>query len=354
MLQTPLVTLFVYAYNHEAYVGSAIDAAFSQTYTNLEIILSDDHSTDNTYEIMREKAKNYNGSHKIILNRNNTNLGISGHLNKIMTLGSGKWFVLAAGDDISNPERVEVIMESIKKNPEIMSVNSGYNIIDQNETVQRYHGFDKKRLYVTGATGAWNRKVFDYFGPITQATTAEDVVIPFRALLLGKLLLIGNATIYYREHNNSVSSPTNAKNIDAQKHLKKICFQLINACNQRLIDLEKAKNKIPAPLYLSLKKKHQNIIEMLQDRIENINKTIEIFEASWWGKAKYIFTSSTLKKHQSFLLRIKQILLSFDFIRNINKKRTKSKSTNSVMRAENNFLIDLKRLDIQKDLLIYL
>lgn len=354
MKRNPKVTLFVYAYNHENFIGNAIDAALSQSYSNLEIILSDDNSTDRTFEIMQEKAQTYDGPHKLILNKNESNLGISGHLNKIMTMGSGDWFVLAAGDDISFPNRVEMIFEKIKDHPEIMSMNSGFDIIDQNGHFKNYQGFCSNRLYVMGATGAWNRKIFDFFGPITQPTTAEDVVIPFRALLLGKIFLLNSATIFYREHDKSVSSPSNIKNIDAQKHLKKICFQLVNACEQRLLDLDKVRNEIEKSLYISLKKKHQDIIVLLHARIENIEKTINMLEVSFVEKIKYIFTSSPLKNHNSIMRRIKQVLLSFRLIEVLNKKRRQLNLSKSYITGKDGILLDLKQLDNQKDLLIYL
>lgn len=78
----PLVTFALFAYNQEKYIREAISGAFSQTYSPLEIIMSDDNSLDSTYEIMREEARAYQGPHKIILNRNSSNLGIAYHVNK--------------------------------------------------------------------------------------------------------------------------------------------------------------------------------------------------------------------------------------------------------------------------------
>ena len=105
--QSPsLVTFALLAYNQERYIGEAVQGAFSQTYCPLEIILSDDCSSDRTFEIMAKMAEAYDGPHKIILNRNEKNLGIGGHVNRIVELSSGELIVTAAGDDISLPERV--------------------------------------------------------------------------------------------------------------------------------------------------------------------------------------------------------------------------------------------------------
>jgi cellulose synthase/poly-beta-1,6-N-acetylglucosamine synthase-like glycosyltransferase len=66
MSGSPLITLFVYAFNHEKFIREAVEGAFAQTYNPLEIILSDDCSTDRTYEIMQEMAERYSGPHKVI------------------------------------------------------------------------------------------------------------------------------------------------------------------------------------------------------------------------------------------------------------------------------------------------
>ena len=66
----PLVTFIVISYNQEAFIRDGVEGAFSQTYSPLEIVLSDDCSRDRTFEIMQELAAAYRGPHRVILNRN--------------------------------------------------------------------------------------------------------------------------------------------------------------------------------------------------------------------------------------------------------------------------------------------
>lgn len=75
-MSNPLVSYVLTAYNVEEFIEESVKCAFSQTYENLEIILSDDCSTDNTFNIMKKMADEYDGPHKIVLNRNEKNLGI--------------------------------------------------------------------------------------------------------------------------------------------------------------------------------------------------------------------------------------------------------------------------------------
>jgi glycosyltransferase involved in cell wall biosynthesis len=60
-----LVTFALFAYNQEKYIREAVEGALAQTYEPLEIILSDDCSSDRTFETMREMAATYDGPHQV-------------------------------------------------------------------------------------------------------------------------------------------------------------------------------------------------------------------------------------------------------------------------------------------------
>src|SRR5580698_5008907 len=108
----PLLTFAVCSYNQERFIREAVEAALAQTYSPLEIILSDDCSTDRTFEIMRELAAAYRGPHQVVLNRNPVNFGLGRHLNRMMELVHGEFFVAAAGDDVSLPARTEMVYQA--------------------------------------------------------------------------------------------------------------------------------------------------------------------------------------------------------------------------------------------------
>src|SRR5260370_11691464 len=99
------LTFVVAALNAERFIREAVGAAFAQTYSPLEIILSDDCSEDRTFEIMCEMAKVYRGPHRIVLNRNPIRRSIGGHINRIMEVSQGELILAAAGADISLPPR---------------------------------------------------------------------------------------------------------------------------------------------------------------------------------------------------------------------------------------------------------
>ena len=88
--ERPLVSFFVTAYRQEHLVRASIEAAFAQTWSPLEILLSDDCSPDGTFAVMQEMAAAYSGPHRVILNRNPKNLGITAHVDRIMELDLGR------------------------------------------------------------------------------------------------------------------------------------------------------------------------------------------------------------------------------------------------------------------------
>src|SRR5215470_19484540 len=108
----PLMTFAVAGFNQEAFIREAVEAAFAQTYSPLEIVLSDDCSKDKTFEIMCEMAKAYRGPHRIVLNRNPARRSIGGHINRIMEVSQGELVLAAAGDDISLPQRTQANYEA--------------------------------------------------------------------------------------------------------------------------------------------------------------------------------------------------------------------------------------------------
>ena len=194
-----LVSYLLLTYNQEKYIKEAVESTLAQTYSPLEIIISDDCSTDNTFEIIKKTVAEYKGPHKIILNRNEHNLGIAFHVNKIMSLARGELFVMGAGDDIAFPKKTEKFVEVWLKNKNITALSSGYKLIDNEdkEISTRYlepEGLSIDDLYSeiknsiwAGCSVAYSARLFRYFGNIKYKYSAEGELFK-RALLCLKVL----------------------------------------------------------------------------------------------------------------------------------------------------------------------
>lgn len=209
--ERPLVTFALFACNQQEYVRDAVLGAFSQTYSPLEIVISDDHSKDETYEIILEEASKYRGQHKVVVNRNKTNLGLIGHVNKIFEIASGELIVAAAGDDISLPIRTErICSEYINRGKPLLIHTKALEMGQTGTLTGRQlppHYLRTKpdlaraalaqSLYL-GATGAWHRSLFDKYGPIKYCHAYEDLVLGFRAVIENKIEFIDEPLIKYR------------------------------------------------------------------------------------------------------------------------------------------------------------
>ncbi len=107
----PLVSVIIPCYNAEKYVEQAVCSIINQTYKNLEIIVTDDCSTDSTFEILQWLAKQ---DSRIKLYKNEENLKIVKTLNNMILQSRGKYIARMDADDISLPKRIEKQVEFLE------------------------------------------------------------------------------------------------------------------------------------------------------------------------------------------------------------------------------------------------
>ena len=204
-----LFTLVLFTYNQEKFIAAALESALDQQCSPIEILITDDNSIDKTFDIVKESVKKYKGPHKIILNRNEKNLGLLKQIDIAHQISSGDVIIGAAGDDISHPNRCQKIIECFKKENSLL-VFSYANVIDKNGN-KSSHSYKNATLYKTknifkiaksgslylGATGAWHRNLYEKYGPIKEGAY-EDLVLGFRAALEGKFSILTEPLVTYR------------------------------------------------------------------------------------------------------------------------------------------------------------
>lgn len=220
----PLITYALTAYNTEEYIRESVEAAFSQTYSPLEIILSDDCSSDRTFEIMKEMATSYQGPHKIILNRNEENLRVVRHCNKVyLDLANGEFIVIAHGDDLSKPERTEKAWEYMKDHFECSGLSHSIcPVDDEGNIIKELQGatlVNSKKTYslsnismergianIPSPSRTIRRSVMETFGFIGADCPMEDDVIGLRILLCGEAVFLPDVMVNYRRHEGNLSN----------------------------------------------------------------------------------------------------------------------------------------------------
>ena len=207
----PVVTMLLISYNQEKKISEAIAGALAQDYPNLEIVISDDASSDNTYAAIESCTRDYQGPHRLIVRRNSNNLGIGGNISEAVRQSSGELLFITAGDDISLPERVSTVVNfwlQHDKEPELIACHL-YDMDDAGQIhgttriakLEEYRSLDdwtRQPPHVIGAAQAWTRRLFDRFGGIPKGVVGEDMVMAFRAIAQGRAITLPIPLIKYR------------------------------------------------------------------------------------------------------------------------------------------------------------
>lgn len=238
----PLVTCILLAYNHEQFIESAIKGLLEQDYDNIEFIISDDSSSDNTYDIICAATKSHLAIKNIILNQNEENLGLVKHFNKLVSMAKGTIIVVAAGDDISLKSRVSKTVDIFSKNENVTFISFNDNVIDSNGNVTsegdrvKYTGIRKfdlndfisaKPIPFSGASRAFRKEIYDTFGDLDPNSLTEDTPYIIRGLIMGQTAISSDIGICYRKHDNNLSGALSLAKMD----IDAISQQYIIDCN---------------------------------------------------------------------------------------------------------------------------
>jgi len=158
-----LVSIIIPNYNHSEYLGRSIRSALNQTYKNIEIIVVDDGSTDNSLRIAEQYEKN--GVHLIKKRhtdqQDTCNVGVS--------RSKGKYFVFLDADDLLHPQYVELTLEHFKKNPSKAFVYTQHVRFGVVNILFRSQKYDPCELYVTSnnfitSTSLMKKEVYEQNG----------------------------------------------------------------------------------------------------------------------------------------------------------------------------------------------
>lgn len=223
----PLVSIVVITYNSSEYVLETLDSAKAQTYQNIELIVSDDGSTDGSVELCRkwlsENRARFVRTELITVPKNT---GIPANCNRGYRACLGEWIKGIAGDDVLLASCLEDYMKYVEKHPDLMicqSVQRVYKDTFDECNFLRKSEFDPF-LYKHPGDALWQHKVFIHDGSLTTPTVFikkelfrvvgdYDEEMPFEdwpywIKVTGRGFYIGfmnKATVKYRLHTASYS-----------------------------------------------------------------------------------------------------------------------------------------------------
>jgi glycosyltransferase involved in cell wall biosynthesis len=205
------VAFLMLTYNQASLVRESAMACLAQECEPMDIVFSDDASSDNTYDILQEIASSYAGPHNLIVRRNEKNAGIGEHFNILIETYHNELFIASAGDDISVPTRARALIQAWdnkQQKPELISSHCirmaydgtpGQQINTDDLAPVTPTQWLNKRPYIIGATHAFTRRLHTRFGPFSRDLTGEDQIMVFRALCEGGAITVNQALVYYRD-----------------------------------------------------------------------------------------------------------------------------------------------------------
>ncbi|QIH36265.1 MULTISPECIES: glycosyltransferase family 2 protein [Sphingobacterium] len=208
--QHPLVTVFMAAYNTEKYISLAIQSILNQTYSNFELLIIDDCSTDNTlYEI-----KKFEDS-RIRLLQNGCNQGVVITRNRALAEANGAFIAVMDSDDIAVPDRIESLLNEFKAHPEYALIGGHADVIDpygiptgQQFTVETEPSLLRYRLLLgnnfTHSSIMMRTEVFREFNGY-RTPLAEDYDLFLRISTKYPVGNLDKVLIFYRDHASGIS-----------------------------------------------------------------------------------------------------------------------------------------------------
>jgi glycosyltransferase involved in cell wall biosynthesis len=216
----PRVSIVIPAFNREVLIQQTLDSIFAQTFTDIEVIVVDDCSTDGTKAMLDRK---YPGKVRYI--RNETNLGLTRTCNVGLRAATGEFVSFLDSDDLIEPTKIEKQIAVMDARPEISVVNVRHWHIDQNgvkldktgllpEGERVLHDLVLVRMWWIGGT-LFRRTCFDIIGTFDENLIYQDWNIWLRCALAGlKFACVQEPLGSYRLHPVTMSgSASNAERI---------------------------------------------------------------------------------------------------------------------------------------------
>jgi len=205
MKEDALISIAMATYNGERYLKEQLDSIYSQTYKNIEVVVTDDCSTDGTIKILEQYSK----SHGLKYYVNEENLGFVKNFEKAISLCQGDFIALSDQDDIWEKEKIEILVDKIGSN---LLIHSDCSVIDdEGKSLMPFLKQDTGNLIsvqdfffrnvVTGCTVLFSKKLLDTALPFPEGIAYHDWWLGFCAAKEKKIHYFPQCLTRYRKHS---------------------------------------------------------------------------------------------------------------------------------------------------------
>ena len=132
--ERPLVSIVLPVYNGARYLGAAIESVLRQTYSNFELLVIDDGSSDSSVALAAAYARL---DSRVVIFRNEVNLGLVSTLNRAFSLAKGDLIARLDADDIADAQRLQLQVSRFLEDPDIVALGTGIRLMDEDGTTLR-------------------------------------------------------------------------------------------------------------------------------------------------------------------------------------------------------------------------
>ncbi|MDE3184119.1 MAG: glycosyltransferase family 2 protein [Bacteroidota bacterium] len=205
MNNSPLVSVLMTAHNREKYIGFAIKSVLASTYSNFELIILDDASTDETVNIVKKYAAK---DSRIQLFINEENLGDYPNRNKAASLAKGKYLKYVDSDDYIYPYGLEIMVNSMERFP-----GAGFGLCSLKPDAEKpfpfllnpkeayeYHFFGPGLFHKGPLTSIFVKSAFDKMKGFKPSRMTSDTDMWYRMGLQYQVVLMQSGLVWQRIH----------------------------------------------------------------------------------------------------------------------------------------------------------
>jgi len=227
MSEKPLVSILIPCYNHEMFLNDCLNSIIDQDYANIELLICDDCSSDNSYEVIQSFAKELNRRFiRTIILRNEINRGVTINVNRLLALATGKYIKILASDDALQVNAISCMVSFLEESPHIdVAISNGYKISEDqhypdfrfNEKIYLHSpdfsmpGFFERIAMcneISAPAAIVRKRVYEEYGKYDETIKIEDFEFWLRILKDKKTQFgyIDKELVLYRMNANSMSS----------------------------------------------------------------------------------------------------------------------------------------------------
>ncbi|EID4390487.1 glycosyltransferase [Vibrio vulnificus] len=294
MNESPLISIIIASYNHSDYIKKTIESAIEQDYDNIELIIIDDGSKDNSDMVISELKSRCENRFKRYVYIKQSNMGLSRTLNKAISISNGKYIMPIGSDDIVIKNKCSVLLPYLEDDDLLAAVFGCAIFIDEHDRetgyqkpIMKIHTMDElilsENLPLTPGV-ILRKSALDNVGGFHSELKLEDWYMWLKLADSGyKLMTVDKVVSRYRVHSTNTSKNYEWMRLELLKSLGFFKEHML---------YDKARSKINYVAALAARNNRDVksvIFYLVQARHESFIKKIKCLFLTLFPKPKYWF-----------------------------------------------------------------